>query len=356
MGTSYVIQPCVWRNRYSVPLFLGLVVLAGCSRSEHQAEAQAGKPATSASATATSATVTPPSTAAQSRGPIAGEIFGVPVSMDNYLFAKRVAYTFPQPWGAADLPEQERERTVWDNLILHYESFRLGISATDDELEAMVDELLKGEQQSFTRRGDPVAYRAWVKSKLQQEPELLENQMRYLIQIRKLKDRLRAEEPVAVTEDELKEEFLNEHHHVGGEMVVFDDRQQADAFYAQMKEPGQWDAMKAKPDAKVRPVSLMTLEAYMDLWSVPKDQMYAFHAMEIGSVGPPMPFGKQWCVYRLLDKRVGDLKDFPAQRDSYVKQLEGKKKFEGMKRRIEELKRSARLRVLISPGAVVAVR
>ncbi|MBI3324656.1 MAG: peptidyl-prolyl cis-trans isomerase [Candidatus Omnitrophica bacterium] len=331
--------------------------LAGCSKSG--TEAKPAKPGAAAGASAASARAAQQASAtplARRSDQIAGEIFGVPVSMDNYLFAKRVAYMFPQPWGAADLPEADRERNVWDNLIFHYQSFRQGITVTEEELESLIDELLKGQQKSFTRRGDSAAYHAWLKDSLQEDVELFENQIRYLIQIRKLKDSFRAEEQVTVTDDELTEEFLNEHHHVGGEMVVFDDRPPAQAFYEQVKEPGRWDAVKAKGDVKIRPVSLMTLEAYMDLWEIPKDQIYAFHAMEIGSVGPPMPFGKQWCVYRLLEKRDADLKDFPAQRDSYVKQVESKKKYEGLKRRIEELKRSARLRVLSSPGAVVVSR
>ena len=48
---------------------------------------------------------------------IAGEIFGVPVSMGNCAFAKRVAFMLPRPWGVADLPAAERERVVWENLM-----------------------------------------------------------------------------------------------------------------------------------------------------------------------------------------------------------------------------------------------
>lgn len=323
-------------------------VTIGCSRSESEPAAQRQVPAKRTASTP----VAPAARAAPAESSrIAGEIFGVPVSMDNYIFAKRVAYMFPPPWGAAELPEADREPVIWESLILHYESFRRGVTAGDDELEELINQLLKNDQKAFTRRGDPAAYQAWVRDTLQQDVELLENQVRYLIQIQKLKDRLRAEQRVSVTEEELQREFLNEKHHVGGEMVVFDDRPQADAFYARVKDPGRWDALKAEEPDRVRPVSLMTLEAYIDLWGVPQEQMDAFHALEIGSVGAPMPFGRQWAVYRLLEKRAGDLKDFPAQREHYVKQLESRKKFEGLKREIDALKRAARLKVLISPGA-----
>ncbi len=278
---------------------------------------------------------------------IPGEIFGVPVSMGNYYFAKRVAWMFPRPWGASDLPETERENAVWESLIFHYEAYQRGIAPSEQEVESMINAFLKDEKQPFTRGGDPEAYRRWVVEKAREEPELFENQVRFLIQIRKLRDKLLQEQKVAVSEEEMRQVFLDEQNHVGGEMVVFDTKDEAQAFYEKVKSPKAWEKMKADGRQKVRPVSLMTLEAYMDLWSIPNDQMYAFHGMKLGSVGPPMPFGKQWCVYRLLDKRVGNLEDFQKGRDAYFKKVEMKKKYEGMKQQLEELKKAAQLKVFV---------
>ena len=132
-------------------------------------------------------------------------------------------------------------------------------------------------------------------------------------------------------------------------MVTFETKDEAQAFYEQVKDPEAWTRMKAKGDHTIRPVSLMTLEAYMDLWSIPKEQMYAFHALPIGAIGTPMPFGKQWCVYHLLEKRVANLEEFPSKRDEYYKQLTLKKQYEALKAWIEDLKNSAHLKVLPLP-------
>ncbi len=276
---------------------------------------------------------------------VAGYLFGVPVPAGNYYFAKRVSYMFPRPW-EEQLQGAERERAIWEALILHYESFRQGVTVSDEELERRIASVLRGQQLEFTRGGDPAAYTAWVRETLGEDVELFENQMRYLLQIDKLKERMRTSFTVAVTDEEMQQEFLNEQHHVGGEMVTFDTLEAAQTFYGEVNDPVRWERMKARGEPPVRPVSLMTLEAYMDLWSIPKDQMYAFHAMELGSIGPPMPFGRQWCVYRLLDKRTGDLAAFSAARDAYLKQLTAKKQYERLKEWTEELKRSANLTVL----------
>lgn len=309
--------------------------------------------ATTVAAEQQAAPITPAMPSATESAPrttgVAGEIFGQPVPLANYYFAKRVAYTFPSPWGAADLPEAQRETRVWDDLILHFEAFRRGITAEESEIEAMVDSLLKNADQSFTRRSDPAAYAQWVQDTLQHDTTLLENQIQYVIQIRKLKDRLLEEQSTPeVTEVELQKEFFNEQNHVGGEMVVFDSKDAAVAFYTDHQTAAQWEQMKAAGLQPVRPVSLMTIEAYVDLWSIPQETMDAFHALPEGSIYGPLQFGKQWCVYRLMEKRAGDLKEFPTRRDSYVQQVTMKKKYDLRNRWIEAFKKAANLKVFVT--------
>ena len=311
-----------------VPCLLTLI-LTGCGR-QPAAESTPNPPE-----------VSPPAP----QGALSGYIFGVPVPAGNYYFAKRVSYMFPRPW-EEHASAQERERFIWQALILHFESFRRNVTPTDAELEERINGVLKGQELSFTRSGDAAAYAQWIKETLGEDVELFENQMRYLLQVDQLKDRMRQSFVVTVTNEDIQQEFLNEQNHVGGEMVTFDVKEEAQAFYEQVKEPAQWEAMKVSGERQLRPVSLMTLEAYMDLWGIPKDQMYAFHAMEIGSIGPPMPFGKQWCVYRLLDKRTGNLVDLPQRRASYEEQLKARKQYEALKRWTDELVASANLKIL----------
>lgn len=290
--------------------------------------------------------------AADPTQPVAGYIFGIPVPAGNYYFAKRVAYMFPRPWEER-LSEAERERAIWEALILHFESFRRNISLADAELETKINEVLRSQQLTFTRTSDPAAYAAWTHEKLGEDITLFENQMRYLFQIDKLKDQMRQSFAIPVADAEVEREFLNERHHVGGEMVVFDAKEPAEEFYGRVRTPEAWDAMKASGEPPVRPVSLMTLEAYIDLWGVSQAQMDAFHALDPGAVGPPMPFGKQWCVYRLLEKRSGDLTELPPKREEYAKQVSARKQHQALTRWVEELKAAAQLRVepLVAPTA-----
>jgi len=277
--------------------------------------------------------------------PAAGEIFGVPVSMENYQFARLVARTYSRPWGASKMAPEKREDWIWESLILHYGAFQKGITVSEEEIDEIANQFLKGNKQAYTRQDDPEAYKEWVSNTLGLTTEQFENQMRFLVQIRKYKEVIQEEAEVTVTEEEMQQEFLNEKNHVSGEMVTFETKAEAQEFYEQFKSPKAWEAMKEKGESEVRPVSMMTMEAYIDLWSIPHEQMYAFHAMEVGTVGPPMPFGKQWCVYRLLDKRTGDLADFPKEREAYVTQLERKKKYGVLVEKLEQLKIDAEKKV-----------
>ncbi len=330
-------------------LALGLIVaalpLCSCQAKQEPAPPAAAAAPSAETKAANSSNSKLPSMFDQMSGEqSAGRIFGQSVPLGNYYFAKRVSYMFPRPW-EENASAADRERFIWEALILHFESFRRGIAITDEELEKRINNVLKGQKQAFTRKEDPAAYEKWVKESLNEDTSLFENQMRYLYQVDKLKDQMRESFSVSVTEEEMQQEFLNEQNHVGGEMVTFEQKAEAEAFYQKYKEPGAWEKMKEKGDPKVRPVSLMTLEAYMDLWGIPKAQMVAFHGLELGSIGEPMPFGKQWCVYRLLDKRVGDLTEFPKRRDEYVKQLTIKKQYEELKKWTESLKESAKLEI-----------
>lgn len=275
----------------------------------------------------------------------AGVIFGYPVSSSNYYLAKYISMKYPTPREERATPAQ-REQYIWENLILSFEAYRRGIHATDQQFEDRINLVLRSQGQPFTRAGDPAAYAAWVTGQVNETVAGFENHMRYLLEIDLLKDQVRLAAPVTVTDEEIRQEFLNEGHHVGGEMVVFPTRDEAAAFYATVAAPGQWDAMKSS-GREVRPVGLMTLEAYIDLWGVPREQIYAFHALEPGAVGEPMPFGDEWAVVRLGEKRIADESQLPAKAESYRQQLVMKQQYRALEEWIERLKADAKLTVLL---------
>lgn len=281
----------------------------------------------------------------------AGEMFGTPVPAGNYYFAKRVHSIFQTPEEIKMTPE-EKERLIWHNLALSFEAYRRKIEVTPEEFSQWVDSVLAALNLPFTRTKDPEAYRKWCEEELKESVEVFENQMRYLASIEKLKREIVKEMEVTVSEEEIQEDFLNVENHVGGEYQIFATREEAQAFYEAHRQKKKWEKYKKENPDKIKPFHPITLQAIIDLWGVPKDVIYRFHALEEGEVGEPMPFGTQWGVFRLTEKRTGDLNLLPERREQSLKRVESRKKYEAAKKWVDDLYENAQIKVWIKPEPV----
>lgn len=274
----------------------------------------------------------------------AGEIFGSPVAAGNYYFAKRVHSIFQRP-EEKDLSPEEMERVIWHNLVLSFEAYRRKIEVTPEEFSQWVDSVLAALELPFTRTKDPEAYKKWAEEELKQSVEIFENQMRYLANIEKLRREIVKEMQVTVSEEELKDDYLNVENHVGGEYQIFETKAEADAFYEAHSTEKKWEKYKKQNPDKIKQFHPITLQAIIDLWGVPRDLIYEFHALDTGKVGRPMPFGNKWGVFRLTEKRSGDLKLFPDQREACLKRVESRKKFQAAEQWLKDIYDQANVKV-----------
>jgi len=292
-----------------------------------------------------------PATTAQPASPtteLAGQIFDVPVPMGNYYFAKRVHGMFQTPEERSMTPEQ-MEQHIWHNLVLSFEASRRQIEVTEEEFSQWVDSVLSVLELKFTRTEKPDEYKKWVEETLKQSVELFENQMRYLATIEKLKREIVNEMQVTVTEEEMRQDYLNTENHVGGEYLLFETQADADAFYENNKDIAKWESYKAANSDKVKPFMLITVQAIVDLWGVPQEKIDEFHAMPIGQVGKPLPFGNQVGVFRLLDKRTGDFSNFDSKKENLQKRVEARKKYQAGQDWIKNIDREAKIQVWVKP-------
>jgi hypothetical protein len=114
---------------------------------------------------------------------IAGEIFGVPVPLSNYYFAKKVVLTFNANWRSTPRDEKELEDLVWQELILSYEAFRRGIEVSDEEINEEIDKILKSQKVDFDWRKDRKYFKKCVKDKLGEDIETFRNQIIHLLKL-----------------------------------------------------------------------------------------------------------------------------------------------------------------------------
>jgi len=284
-------------------------------------------------------------------GEIAGEIFGVPIPMNNYYFAKRVHLTFKDDEALKFTPEQ-MEDYVFANLIYSFEANKRGIKVTDEEMDQWIDSVLQAVNVKIEHKKDPEAYKKWVTESLKSEVIFFENQMRYLAEIEKLKREMVKEMKVEVSEEEMLEDFMNIQNHVGGEYTLFDTKEEADAFYDKYKNQLDWDAMKKEKPDLVKPFSLITIQAIIDLWGVPKEEINAFHQLALGSVGKPLPFGKKWGVFRLMEERTGKPEDYVAKKEDNRKRVEIRKQYKARDQWLKDIIKEANLKIFVKPDEV----
>ena len=152
----------------------------------------------------------------------AGELFGTPVAMSNYYFAKGAIMVFGNKWGPQPQTKEEWEDCIWNDLLLSYEAFRRNVVVSQQELEGEISEVLKAEKVDFDWRTDKAAYSKWVKERISETAEVFENQLRYLLQLQKLRKEVMDNIHPEVKDEEAYQEFLNEHNTLGIELVQFE--------------------------------------------------------------------------------------------------------------------------------------
>jgi hypothetical protein len=285
--------------------------------------------------------------------PVAGQIFGVAVSMDNYLFAKSAAAIFSGTYGREVKTSADLEDRTWEDLVLSYEAFRRGVSVSPERFEKEMDALLKAEKVSFDWKKDRSAFDAWVKDRVKEPAVLFENQLKHLLQLQLLREQVReAFEPEA-TEAEALQKYKNEYNSLELDLAKFDDEAAAQAFYQEaVKSPKAWDKrLKKEPKFSLK-TGFVSFEWLIDAWKIPKDDCAAMLKMPVNAVYKPTPIYKGFAVFRILQKREAVAADFPAKKDEYLKRVKMVKRYQMLQEWLVAIKKQAVITPFVKPGQV----
>jgi hypothetical protein len=241
------------------------------------------------------------------------------------------------------------EDRTWEQLVLSYEAFRRDVKVTDQELGEGITKMLSGENLKFDRQKDRDAYAAWVKEKTKEPVEVFESQLRHLIQLENLRKQVLDSFKPKVTQEEAHQDFLNEYNSLELELVQFDELGKAQEFYDKMQKPELWDErLKQDPKFAQHP-GFVSLEFLIDMWKIPKDDLYKMLDLEANSIYPPIPVYKGYGVIRILKKRLADEAEFAKRNEYYLKHVEMIKKYEELKGWLKRLKQEADIKVYPRP-------
>ena len=287
---------------------------------------------------------------------IAGTFFGEPVPSGNYYFLLKVVLSYGSPWGNIPQDRTQLEQRLWDELILSYEANRRQISVSESELQEKISETLNGEHVAFQWKQNPGEYARWVQERIGGSVNLFENQMRHLVQVKKLYDEVLSGINPSVTEDEAFQEFLNEQNSLSVELAEFDNLEDAQSFYQKVIQDKSFWEQKTKENKaqdsdqrQFRKPGFVTLEYLMDMWGFPKKALYEMMEMEKGAVYPPTPIYKGFGVYKILDSKKADGTQFSGRKQGYIEQLEYRKRYNGFENWLRNLRDKADIQIFMEP-------
>lgn len=269
--------------------------------------------------------------------------YNVKVPVGNYYFVLGTLRVFGTKWGAPPQTEAELEAQVWDQLLLSYEAFRRNITVDQKEIDDEIGKILKSEKVDFDWKADKALFEKWLKEKTNEPPDLFQNQLGHLKKIEKLRQQVLDSVIPTVTEDEARQEFLNEYNTLEIELVQFDEKKDAEAFFNKMKKPSAWvKEGKRNPKFAQHP-GFVSLEFLINMWKIPFEDCYKMIKLEVNTIYPPTPIYKGFGVFRILKKRVADESEYPKLRDSYFKQVESIKRYQGLEKWLKKLREEAKI-------------
>ena len=264
------------------------------------------------------------------QGEAVGEAFGEKVSEEEFSRFYRVAGRFSRS-GKADRTESETRAEAWENLVFLKEADRLGITVSRPELEEELKRLLSEKQIQF----GTAMYREWVWLTFRENTQSFEKGLEDLLRINKLLQQKMNPE-VTVTEEEIRDKFFNQYNNFESEYICFPTREESEKFLQQVrKNPLLWkesyDQKAEKGQEGAAWINIMTIEAQVDLWKMPKEDAYKMMDLKEGDFMAARNYYGE-TAYRLLHKVPAD----PAKFDDKMKEYYRKGMTEGRKHQLAQ--------------------
>ncbi len=248
---------------------------------------------------------------------VVGEVFDRPVKNGEFFYHFKTASLFSRT-GKTDRSEDETRQEAWHNLVLRQGADELGLTVSAEELEGEINRLVsqKGIEYGTTDYG------VWVVTQMQDNVDTFERRIEDLLLINKLM-KLKADADVTVTDEEMYQKFLNQYNSFESEYIFFPTVEEAQEFLKKVKKDRSlwkktFDEKASEGQKGATWINVMSMEALIDLWKIPKDDAYRIHGMEEGDF-TVAKFYYGDAVFRLLRKRDADLSKYDDKKKEYYR-------------------------------------
>ncbi len=251
-----------------------------------------------------------------------GEAFGKPVSRQEFLNYYKTALLFTRSGTKGERSDEDTRQEAWQNLVFIKEAKDTGVKIPKNEVLAEVKRLLAEKEIEYG--GDK--YRVYILSNFGEDPETFEKRIEELLMVNKLL-KAKLDPEVKVTEQEMKEKFLNGYNSFESEYILFgkDKQKEAQEFAKDCrKNPRLWydTYLEKKPLGQKGAswINIMSLEALIDLWMIPREEAYRILNSKPGDfIASKNYYGD--VVFRLLFTKKADLIEYNSVKQDYYRKM-----------------------------------
>ncbi len=274
---------------------------------------------------------------------VVGKAFGREVSGREFSYYFKTSSLFTR-LGKKDRSEEETIQETWENLIFRQEAGNLNITISREELEEEIKRLVSEKNIEHGSK----EYRIWVIGQLKEGVDVFEQRIEDLLIINKFM-KIKTNPEVSVTEEEMKQKFLNQYNSFESEYIRFENEEKAEEFFEKVKQNSRlWKDTYTKKRAEGQKgaawINVMSLEALIDLWKIPKDDAYRILSHKEGDfIVAKFFYGD--AVFRLLRKKEADVEKYNEKKQKYYRDmLTSRKKRKIIKDYFEDLLERANYR------------
>jgi len=253
---------------------------------------------------------------------VVGEAFGKPVTRQEFLNYYKTALLFTRSGNKQERSDEDTRQEAWQNLVFIKEARDSGVRVPQAEVLAEVKRLLAEKNAEYGSD----KYRSWVLTNFGESTEVFETRIEELLLVNKLL-KAKLDPEVKVTDQEIKDKFANGYNSFESEYILFGQNQQKEAadFARQAKNnPKLWydTYVEKKPLGQKGAswINVMSLEALIDLWQIPKEDAHRILNSKPGEfIAAKNYYGD--VVFRLLYTRKANLKEFDAAKQEYYRKM-----------------------------------
>lgn len=252
---------------------------------------------------------------------IVGQIFGEQITEGEFNYYLGTSSMFSRS-GKSDIERDEDmvRQDAWVNMIYLREAKKLGLEVSKEDLKK---ELIRLMDEKNIEYGTD-AYYLWVTKVLKEDVNAFEKRIESLLLVNKFMS-IKAQPEVSVTEEEMEQKFLNQYSSFESEYIAADNEESAFKLVEEFKKnPKTWkvkyDEGKVIGQKGAAWINMMSLEALIDLWKIPKEDAYRILSHKNGDFIAAKFFYDN-AVFRLLNKKEADMSKYDDKKKEYYRDM-----------------------------------